>query len=86
LSIGIRGTFAKQDVTVFKVFGDDLTDFWVSDGKIIENLVNATGCRTQIRVELEEDVDYFLERAYANHHIVFPGRHAERIRRFFEFF
>jgi L-fucose isomerase-like protein len=86
LSIGIRGMFAKQDVTVFKVFGDDLTDFWVSDGIILENLINSTGCRTQIRVELKEDVNYFLERAYANHHIVFPGRHAERIRRFFEFF
>jgi L-fucose isomerase-like protein len=85
LSIGIRGTFEKQDVTVFKVFGDDLGNYWVSDGKIVDNLVNSTGCRTQIRVELEEDVSYFLERAYANHHIVFPGKHAERIRRFFDF-
>jgi len=85
LSIGIRGTFETQDVTVFKVFGDSLTDYWVSDGRIVENLVNATGCRTQIRVELDEDVNYFLERAYANHHIVFPGKHADKIRRFFEF-
>jgi L-fucose isomerase-like protein len=85
MSIGIRGTFEKQDVTVFKVSGDDLSKYWVSDGKIVENLVNDTGCRTQIRVELEEDVRYFLERAYANHHIVFLGKHAERIRRFFEF-
>ena len=85
LSIGIRGTFKHQDVTVFKVFGEDLSEFWVSDGKIIENLVNETGCRTQIRVSLEEDVDYFLERSLANHHIVFPGKHAEKIRRFFSF-
>ncbi|MFX1605615.1 MAG: hypothetical protein ACFFDD_06885 [Promethearchaeota archaeon] len=85
LSIGIRGTFKHQDVTVFKVFGEDLSDFWVSDGKIVENLINETGCRTQIRVSLEEDVDYFLERSLANHHIVFPGRHAEKIRKFFSF-
>jgi L-fucose isomerase-like protein len=85
LSIGIRGTWKEQDVTVFKVFGDDLSEFWVSDGKIIENLVNETGCRTQIRVRLDDDVDYFLERSLANHHIVFPGKHAEKIRRFFSF-
>lgn len=85
LSIGIRGTFKHQDVTVFKVFGEDLNEFWVSDGKIIENLVNETGCRTQIRVKMEEEVDYFLEHSLANHHIVFPGRHAEKIRRFFSF-
>ncbi|MFW9835119.1 MAG: fucose isomerase, partial [Candidatus Thorarchaeota archaeon] len=85
LSIGIRGTLKHQDVTILKVFGDDLSQFWVSDGKIVENLVNETGCRTQIRVVLEEDVDYFLERSLANHHIIFPGKHAEKIRRFFSF-
>ena len=85
LSIGIRGALKHQDVTILKVFGDDLSQFWVSDGKIVENLVNETGCRTQIRVVLEEDVDYFLERSLANHHIIFPGKHAEKIRRFFSF-
>lgn len=85
LSIGIRGTFKHQPVTIFKVFGEDLSEYWVSDGEIIENLVNETGCRTQIRVRMNESVDYFLERSLANHHIVFLGRHAERIRRFFSF-
>ena len=85
LSIGIRGTWKQQDVTVFKVFGENLSQYWVSDGRIVENLVNETGCRTQIRVTLSEDVDYFLERSLANHHIIFPGRHAEKIRRFFSF-
>lgn len=85
LSIGIRGTWKQQDVTIFKVFGDDLSQYWVSDGRIVENLVNETGCRTQVRVTLDEDVDYFLERSLANHHIIFPGKHAEKIRRFFSF-
>ena len=85
LSIGIRGTWKEQDVTVFKVFGEDLGEYWVSDGKIVENLVNETGCRTQIRVVLDENVEYFLNRSLANHHIVFPGKHAEKIHRFFSF-
>lgn len=85
LSIGIRGTWKQQDVTVFKVFGEDLSEYWVSDGKIVDNLVNETGCRTQVRVELSEDVNYFLERSLANHHIIFPGKHADKIRRFFSF-
>ncbi|MFW9963532.1 MAG: hypothetical protein ACFFCX_08215 [Candidatus Sifarchaeia archaeon] len=85
LSIGIRGTFKQQPVTVFKIFGEDLNEFWVSEGEILENLTSETSCRTQIRVKLDEDVDYFLERSLANHHIVFPGRHAEKIRRFFSF-
>ena len=85
LSIGIRGTLKKQPVTIFKIFGDDLSEYWVSNGEIVENLINDTGCRTQIRVKLEDDVHYFLERSLANHHIVFPGNHAEKIHRFFSF-
>ncbi len=85
LSIGIHGKFKRQPVTVFKVHGEDLRDYWVSDGNIQDNLVNDTGCRTQILVKLEESVDYFLERSLANHHIVIPGRHAARIHRFFSF-
>ena len=85
LSIGIRGTLKKQPVTIFKVFGDDLSEYWVSNGEIVENLVNDTGCRTQIRVRLKEDVNYFLDRSLANHHIVFPGAHAEKIHKFFSF-
>ena len=85
LSVGIRGTLNKQPVTIFKVFGDKLSEYWVSGGEIVENLVNDTGCRTQIRVKLEEDVNYFLERSLANHHIVFPGMHAEKIHKFFSF-
>jgi hypothetical protein len=54
-------------------------------GKMVDNLVNETGCRTQVHFTLTEDVDYFLEQSLANHHIIFPGNHAEKIRRFFSY-
>lgn len=85
MSVGIRGVFKKQRVTIFKVFGEALQDYWVSSGTIIENLRNENGCRTQIRVELTEDVSYFLEQSLGNHHIIIPGDHACTIQDFFSF-
>ena len=84
-SLGVRGKLPLTEVTIFKVFGEDLSEYWVSSGTIIDNLVNDRGCRTQIRVALDEPVDYFLEQSLANHHIIIPGDHAQEIVEFFDF-
>ncbi|MHA1908514.1 MAG: fucose isomerase [Candidatus Thorarchaeota archaeon] len=85
LSVGIRGIFDKQEVTIFKVSGDELLDFWAAAGTITENLRSGDGCRTQIRVDLETGVSYFLESSLANHHIIIPGNHVDLIEDFFSF-
>ncbi|MHA1136665.1 MAG: hypothetical protein ACTSSE_09275 [Candidatus Thorarchaeota archaeon] len=85
MSIGVRGKLPLTEVTVVKVFGEDLSDYWVSGGTIIENLVNDTGCRTQIRVAMEEPVDYFLEESLANHHIIVLGDLQHEFEGFFEY-
>ena len=85
MSVGVRGKLPLTDVTIIKVFGDDLSEYWVSGGTIIDNLVNDKGCRTQIRVAMDESVDYFLEESLANHHIVILGDFQEEFIDFFEF-
>ncbi|MHA2072374.1 MAG: hypothetical protein ACW985_11390, partial [Candidatus Thorarchaeota archaeon] len=42
MSLGLRGTIAPQRITVLKVFGEDLTRYWITGGEIIENLENET--------------------------------------------
>jgi L-fucose isomerase-like protein len=84
-SVGIRGKLPLTEVTIIKVFGEDLSDYWVSGGTIIDNLVNDKGCRTQIRVAMDEPVDYFLEESLANHHIIVPGDLQHEFEEFFEF-
>ena len=84
-SVGLRGQFKPQEITIVKVFGDDLSQFWVSGGTIVENLRGEGNCRTQIRVSLEESVDYFLEKPLANHHLIVLGVHVDLMRDFLEF-
>ncbi len=84
-SVAIRGRFPFRDITVFKLFGKDLTDYWVSQGVITKNLTRENSCRTQIRTTLTEPVSYFLENSLANHHVIIPGKHKQRILDFFAF-
>ncbi|MGY5880675.1 MAG: hypothetical protein RTV31_10515 [Candidatus Thorarchaeota archaeon] len=85
MSVGVRGKLPLTEVTIVKIFGEDLNDYWVSGGTIIDNLVNDKGCRTQIRVAMDEPVDYFLEESLANHHIVVLGDFQHEFIGFFEF-
>jgi L-fucose isomerase-like protein len=85
LSVGLRGSIEPQPVTVFKVHGLDLSDWWISSGEIVENLRNDNGCRTQVRVVLDAPVSYFLETSLANHHILILGDHTEEISAFMDF-
>lgn len=84
-SVAIRGRFPFRDITVFKVFGKDLSDYWVSEGVITKNLNEEFQCRTQIRATLTGPVSYFLEQALGNHHVIIPGKFRRRILEFFQF-
>ena len=83
--VAVKGLFEEKDVTVFKVFGEALKDYWVSSGTIVENQYNECGCRTQVKVKLNEPVMYFLEDSLANHHVLLLGDYSSEIKEFFAF-
>ncbi|MBD3407609.1 MAG: hypothetical protein GF411_15945 [Candidatus Lokiarchaeota archaeon] len=84
-SVAIRGKLQPQDVTIVKIGGLGLSNYWISKGTILENLQNEDGCRTQIHVKIQQPVDYFLKRSLANHHIIVLGDHTKRIKSFLKF-
>ncbi|RDE15969.1 MAG: hypothetical protein C4K47_02170 [Candidatus Thorarchaeota archaeon] len=84
-SVAIRGQFPLQPVTVMKMWGDDLSQYWVSGGDIKENLRNETGCRTQVRVHLAKPAKQLLEGSLANHHVIVLGDYANLMERFLAF-
>jgi hypothetical protein len=72
-------------VTILKIGGKDLTQWWVTRGKIISIPKSQIACRTQVEVSISEPVSYFLEESIANHHCVVTGNHVERIQEFLNF-
>ncbi len=84
-SVAVRGKFAQQPITIVKIGGKDLSKYWVTAGRILENIDSQFGCRTQIRVELKQSVDKLLMNSLANHHIVVLGSHLQLFKSFFDF-
>jgi L-fucose isomerase-like protein len=78
IGVAIKGNIKEQEITIFKL-ARNLKDYYVSTGKIITNINENNLCRTQIVVKLDDDVKYFLNRPYGNHHIIVLGNHKDKI-------
>jgi L-fucose isomerase-like protein len=74
--VAIKGEFKENEpITLIKIGGSSLTDWWVSSGTIIRNPDDEGCCRTQVEVQLKDSVIYFLQNSLANHHIMVLGDH-----------
>ena len=82
IGVGIQGILEEGPVTVFKIGGAGLEQYFVAEGEIIENLDSPNACRTQLKVSLPQSSDYFLNDAIGNHHLIIPGYHADKINEF----
>ncbi|MBA3063567.1 MAG: hypothetical protein FP833_11575 [Atribacteria sp.] len=83
LGVGIKGVIGEGEATIFKLSGDG-KNYFVSGGKIIENLNKESLCRTQIRMKIDEDIKYFLQNSLGNHHLICKGDYSEIVREFFK--
>jgi L-fucose isomerase-like protein len=82
IGVGIQGILEEGPVTVFKIGGAGLEQYFVAEGEIIENLDSPNACRTQLKISLPQSSDYFLNDAIGNHHLIIPGNHADKINEF----
>jgi len=73
---------SKKGVAVKGTFKTGLNNWWISTGKILTNPEDDHCCRTQVLVELDDSVDYFLKKSLANHHIMILGDHRSLIESF----
>jgi L-fucose isomerase-like protein len=84
IGVAIQGIVPAGPVTVLKVGGPSLDRYFVSSGKMVENLDDDRRCRTQLRIELAEDASYFLRAPLANHHVIVAGDYANALVSFME--
>lgn len=77
IGVAFRGHLKEQDITIFKL-SNNLKDYYVSEGKITQNMDECNLCRTQIKIKVE-DTKYFLSNPYGNHHIIVFGKHKNKL-------
>jgi len=82
--IGIQGIMPTGDVTIVKCGGECLDEYYLSSGRLTENTNYINLCRTQIRIKMNANADYFLRNPLGNHHIVVQGNHEEAINDFLQ--
>lgn len=78
IGVAVKGYLKEEVVTIFKL-SKNLKDYYVTTGKITRNLEETNLCRTQIEVKIDENIEYFLNRPYGNHHVVIYGDYKEEI-------
>lgn len=81
IGAAVKGKIKTGDATIFKI-SNDLSNYFVSNAQILENLNDKNLCRTQIVLKPEESVQYFLTESIGNHHIICKGLHKEIINEF----
>ncbi len=85
LGIGLSGNFAAGPVTVFKAGNPDLGGYFVSGAEVTPGRPEPGLCRTQVRLQMQEPVAYFLQATLANHHLLVRGDHAALIDDFMRY-
>jgi L-fucose isomerase-like protein len=83
IGVAIEGEYGPGELTIARMGRPDLSRGWASHARTEHAEHSQERCRTQLRLRLEEDVQYFLQEAVANHHVAVSGRWAERFRAFF---
>lgn len=78
IGVAIKGYLKEEKITIFKL-SRNLKDYYVTTGSIIRNLEESNLCRTQIEVTIDENIEYFLNRPYGNHHVVIYGDYKKEI-------
>lgn len=83
IGVGIHGEIKIGDATIFKL-NANLEECFASRINILENMYHKNLCRTQIKVDMDKAVDYFLKNPMGNHHLVCRGDYSELLKEFME--
>jgi len=79
LGVGIEGQMETGPITLARIGDTDLLSTFVSAGTLLECGTHPQRCRTQLKLKLDKDVNYFLEQPLGNHHVLVPGDHEDAL-------
>ena len=82
--IGLIGKMKETDITIFRLGGINLDKKFVCSGKTIPHKHNPNLCRTQIKVQIDENnsLNKLLTNPLGNHLLVFFGKHTDILNDF----
>ncbi len=82
--VAIQGILPTGDVTIVKCGGECLDEYYLGIGRLIENTNYINMCRTQVKIQMDTPVDYFLKNPLGNHHIMVQGNQETILEEFLQ--
>ncbi|MEN8234639.1 MAG: hypothetical protein ABFR89_06915 [Actinomycetota bacterium] len=83
--VGMHGEFELGPVTVLRIGGNRMERLWLAEGEILRPGDEPNLCRTQIELRLDDGaVEQLLNDPLGNHLVMVRGRHAARLRFWWE--
>ncbi|MBM3695595.1 MAG: hypothetical protein FJW79_06660 [Actinobacteria bacterium] len=87
LGQGLAGEMARGPVTLVRLGGAGLDRLWLAEGEVVGSGSEPDLCRTQATVRVEGGaLEDLLTRPLGNHLVLVPGRHAARLRSWWQMF
>ena len=83
IGLAVAGGFTADVFTVCR-FDFVNNRYALGVGRAVPHVFSAELCRTQLRLDLPGAARYFLGAALGNHHVLVPGDHSDRLRRWSE--
>jgi len=86
IGVAIQGTLSGGPVTLMRIGGRSMTELWLAEAEIVRAGDADNMCRTQVEVCLTDGgtVEDLLDRPLGNHVVLVRGRHAARLRAWWE--
>lgn len=78
IGVAIKGKLKEEKVTIFKL-SNDLKNYYVTTGTITKNINESNLCRTQVEIKIDNNIEYFLNRPYGNHHVIVYGDYKDKL-------
>ncbi len=82
--VAIQGILPTSDVTIVKCGGECLDEYYLGTGRLIENTNYINLCRTQVKIQMNTPVEYFLKNPIGNHHIMIQGDYEAVLEEFLQ--
>ncbi len=86
IGIGISGEFQRSIMTLSKINGDSLDNYYVVSGEGTPLEESPNLCRTQVKLKIAGGYDYFYKSPLGNHHILSKGDHVDSFVEFADYF
>lgn len=77
--VAIEGIIDSSKMTVVKCGGRKMEQFFISGAELKKCTKSQDMCRTQMLLQLEKPLDYFLRNSIGNHHVIIKGDVKEKM-------